>query len=77
MSKGFYERTEYLHGIPKMRSTCTGIRIGNGTIIVEFVFPVQIMIQGHLFEIYTIVAALHESIDLVMDMKIWWNLKQF
>ena len=27
------------------------------------------MIQGHLFEIYTIVAALHESIDLVIGMK--------
>ena len=48
MSKGFYERMEYFHRIPKMRSTCTGIKIGNGAI-----FPVQIMIQGHLFEIYT------------------------
>ena len=60
MSKGFYERTEYLHRILKMRSTCTGIKIDNGAIIpVEFVLPVQIMIQGHLFEIYTIVASLH------------------
>ena len=70
MSKGFYEKTEYLHRIPKMKSSCTGIKIGNGTVIpVDFVFPVQIMIQGHLFEIYTIVAALHESIDVVIGMK--------
>ena len=69
-SKGFYEKTEYLHRIPKMKPSCTGIQIGNGTIIpVDFVFPVQIMIQGHLFEIYTIVAALHESIDVVIGMK--------
>ena len=27
------------------------------------------MIQEHLFEIYTIVAALHESIDIVIGMK--------
>ena len=27
------------------------------------------MIQGHLFEIYTIVAALHESIDVVIGME--------
>ena len=27
------------------------------------------MIQGHLFEIYTIVATLHEGIDLVIGMK--------
>ena len=70
MLKGFYERTECLHRIPKKKSTCTGIEIGNGAIIpVEFVFPVQIMIQGHLFEIYTIVATLHESIDLVIGLK--------
>ena len=70
MSKGFYEKTEYLHRIPKMKSSCTGIKIGNGAVIpVDFVFPVQIMIQGHLFEIYTIVAALHESIDVVIGMK--------
>ena len=31
--------------------------------------PVQIMIQGHSFEIYAIVAALHEGIDLVIGMK--------
>ena len=70
MSKGFYEKTEYLHRIPKMKSTCTGIKIGNGAVIlVEFVFPIQVMIQGHLLEIYSIVAALHESIDLVIGMK--------
>ena len=59
-----------------MRSTCTGIKIGNGAVIpVDFVFPVQIMIQGHLFEIYTIVAALHESTDLVIGMKNMVELK--
>ena len=70
MLKGFYEKTEYLHRIPKMRSTYTGIKIGNGAVIpVEFVCLVQIMIQGHLIEIYTIVAALHESIDFVIGME--------
>ena len=66
MSKSFYGSTTYLHKIPKLKLTYTGIKIGNGAVIpVKFVFPVQIMIQGHLFEIYTIVAALHEGIDLV------------
>ena len=70
MSKGFYEKTEYLHRIPKVKSRCTGIKMGNGTVIpVDFVFPVQIMIQGHLIEIYTIVAALYESIDVVIGLK--------
>ena len=26
MLKGFYEQTEYLHRIPKMKSSCTGIK---------------------------------------------------
>ena len=70
MSKSFYDSTTYLHKIPHLKLTCTGIKIGNGTVIlVKFVFPVQIMIQGNLFEIYTIVAALHEGIDLVIGMK--------
>ena len=33
MSKGFYEKTEYLHRIPKMKSSCTGIKIGNEAVI--------------------------------------------
>ena len=70
MAKSFYDRTKYLHRIPKLKPSCTGIKIGNGAVIpVNFVIPVQIMIQGHLFEIYTIVAALHEGIDLVIGMK--------
>ena len=75
MSKGFYEKTGYLHRILNLKSSCTGIKIGNGAVIpVDLVFPVQIMIQGHLFEIYTIVAALHESIDVVIGMK---NMVEF
>ena len=53
MSKCFYE-SMYLHKIPKLKLTCTDVKIGNGAVIpVEFVFPVQIMIEDHLFEIYT------------------------
>ena len=74
MAKTFYDRTTNLHRIPKLKPSCTGIKIGNGTVIpVNFVIPVQIMIQGHLFEIYTIVSALHEGTDVVIGMKIWLN----
>ena len=70
MTKSCYDRTKYLHRIPKLKPFCTGIKIGNGAVIpVDFVIPVQIMIQGDLFEIYTIVAALNEGIDLVIGMK--------
>ena len=70
MSKSFYDRTTYLHKIPKLKLTYTGIKIGNGAVIpAKVLFPVQLMIQGHLFEIYTIVAAPHEGIELVIGMK--------
>ena len=70
MAKSFYEGTKYLHRIPKVKPSCMEINIGNGAVIpVDFVIPVQIMIQGQLFEIYTTVAALHEGIDLVIGMK--------
>ena len=69
MAKGFYDRTKYLYRIPKLKPSYTGIKIGNGAVIpVDFVIPVQIMIQGHLFEIYTIVASLYEGNDLVIGM---------
>ena len=70
MAMSFYEGTKYLHRILKVKASCTGMKIGNGAVIpVNLVIPVQIMIQGQLFEICTTVAALHEGIDLVIGMK--------
>ena len=70
MAKSFYEGTKYLHRIPKVKPSCTGIKIGNGAVIpVNLVIPVQIMIQGQLFEIFTTEAALHEVIDFVIGRK--------
>ena len=41
MAKSFYDRTKYLHRIPKLKPSCTGIKIGNGAVIsVHFVIPV-------------------------------------
>ena len=75
-AKSFYEGTKYLHRIPKVKPSCTGIKIGNGAVIpVNLVIPVQIMIQGQLFEIYTTVAALHEGIDLVIGIKHMFELE--
>ena len=59
LSKKFYEANKSLHKFPKFVTTCTGIEIGNGSIIrTFFVIPIQFMTNGHIFEIYTIVAEL-------------------
>ena len=32
MAKSFYDRTKYQHRIPKLKPSCTGIKIGNGDV---------------------------------------------
>ena len=44
--------------------------MGNGQYVsVLFVIPVIIEIQGHKFEILTLVSEIHDNVDLVMGMK--------
>ena len=58
-----------LHDIPKFVTTCTGIRIGNGSIVQAlFVIPLLFMSCGHTFEIFTIVAEI-DDMDLVFGFK--------
>ena len=62
--------TKALHNLPKFTTTCTGIKIGNGSVVqVLFVIPLLFMCHGHVFEIYTIVADIDDGIDLVFGFK--------
>ena len=59
-----------MHKLPKFSTTCTGIKIGNGSIIpILFVIPIQFITHGHVFEIYTIVAEIDDGMDLVFGFK--------
>ena len=52
--------------MPKFVTTCTGIRIGNGSIALAlFVIPILFMTCGHTPEIFTIVAEIDDDMDLV------------
>ena len=56
--------------MPKFVTSCTGIKIGNGSIIPNlFVIPIQFMAHGHIFEIHTIVAEIDDGMDLVFGFK--------
>ena len=56
--------------MPKFVTTCTGIRIGNGSIVPAlFVIPIPFMACGHTFEIFTIVAEIEDDVDLVFGFK--------
>ena len=70
LSKKFYDVNKSLHKLPKLVTTCTGIKIGNGSIIPTlFVIPIQFMTKSHIFEIYTIVAEIDDGMDLVFGFK--------
>ena len=70
LSKKFYDANESLDKLPKFVTTCTGIKVGNGSIIPTlFVIPIQFMTNGHIFEIYTIVAEIDDGMDLVSGFK--------
>ena len=70
LSKKYYDANKSLHKLPKFSTTCTGIKIGNGSIIPTlFVIPVQFMAHGHMFEIYKIVAEIDDGMDLVFGFK--------
>ena len=58
LSHTYYKATKALYKLPKFTTTCTGIKIGNGSIVqVLFVIPLLFMCHGHVFEIYTIMAS--------------------
>ena len=70
LSKKFYDANKSLHGLPKFVTTGTGIKIGNGSIVPTlFVIPIQFMTNGHIFEIYTIVAEIDDGMDLAFGFK--------
>ena len=59
-----------LHDMPKLVITCTGIKIGNGSIVQAlFVITFLFMSCGHTFEIFTIVAEIDDDMDLVFGFK--------
>ena len=67
LSKQFYDANKSLHRLPKFVTTCTGIKIGKGSIITTlFVISIQFITNGHIFEIYTIVAEIDDGMDLFL-----------
>ena len=70
LSKTFYLRNECLHNIPKLSTRTENIMVGNGQLIpTMFVIPLMINIGDHIFEIYTIVADIVDTSDLVFGYK--------
>ena len=70
LSKKFYDSNPVLHDMPKFVTTCTRIRVGNGSIVQAlFVIPLLFMSGGHTYEIFTVVAEIDDEMDLVFGFK--------
>ena len=70
MSKSFYMWCKSLHTLPEFATTMQKIQVGNGQCVgVLFIIPAIVEIDGHRFEIYTLVSEMHENVDLVLGIK--------
>ena len=70
MSKAFYMRHTHLHKYPKFHSTIRNLQVGNGELVaVLFVIPFVFKVGKHMFEIYTLVSEIQQSIDLILGVK--------
>ena len=76
MSKGFYMRHPHLHRYPKFNSTIRNLQVGNGELVAAlFVIPFVFKIGEHLFEIYTLVSEIQQSMDLIVGVKNMFELE--
>ena len=70
MPKSFYMANTSLHTLPKLSTSSKGIIVGNGWLVpVMFIIPITCSIQDCVFEIFTMVADVHEGIDLVFGLR--------
>ena len=70
MSKGYYMRHEHLHHFPKFQSAIRHLQVGNGALVPPlFVIPLDFKIQGHIFEVHTLVSEIQDKMDLILGVK--------
>ena len=70
MSKAFYMHNVHLHHFPKFQSAIRHLQVGSGALVPAlFVIPLVFKIQGHKFEVYTLVSEIQDKMDLILGVK--------
>ena len=70
MCKAFYMRNVHLHHFLKFQSAIRHLQVGNGALVSAlFVIPLVFKIQGHKFEVYTLVSEIQDKMDLIIGVK--------
>ena len=60
----------HLHKFPKFQSAIRHLQVGNGALVPAlFVIPLVFKIQGHIFEVYTLVSEIQDKMDLILGVK--------
>ena len=73
----YYLRNKSLHGLPRFSSKAKVIHIANGASVnIIFSIPFIMIIQGHIFEIYTMVSAIYYNAIWHLGVKTLLNWKQ-
>ena len=74
ISKAFYMHHVHLHCFPKFQSAIRHLQVGNGALVPAlFVIPLLFKIQGHKFEVYTLVSEIQYKMNLILGVKIYLN----
>ena len=74
MFKAFYMHHVHLHHFPKFQSSFRHLQVGNGALVPAlFVIPLVFKIQGHKFEVYTLVSEIQDKMDLILGVTIYFN----
>ena len=70
MSKAYYMHHHHLHHFPKFQTAIRHLQVGNGALVPAlFVIPLVFKIQGHKFEVYTLVSEIQDKMDLILGVK--------
>ena len=70
MCKAFYMCHPHLHKFPKFQSAMRHLQVGNGALVPAlFVIHLVSKIQGHSFEVYTLVSEIQDKMDLILGVK--------
>ena len=70
MAKAFYMHHPHLHHFLNFHSAIRHLQVGNGTLVPAlFVIPLLFKIQGHIFEVYTLVSEIQDKMDLILGVK--------
>ena len=70
MSREFYKKNPQLHSLPKFKTTIKELQMGNGALAsAYFIIPVVFKIVRHKFEVFTLVADIKGTTDIVFGVK--------